>query len=83
MHLGRKLGYEPCIWFRLADTSIKLGTLHNDPKVVLNERRCAREAVMKFFDKERMCRACLRTAREAEIRMMPEGGEEEKEEVQE
>ena len=65
-HLGRKLGYESCVWFKLADTSTKLGVSSADAKVVLNERRCAQEAVTKYFDKERKCRACMRSDREKE-----------------
>ncbi len=78
-HLGRKLGYEQCIWFRLADTSIKLGIPHDDAKVVLNERRCAQEAVTKYFDREWKCRACMKAEREKHAKIESEGEEEEKE----
>jgi hypothetical protein len=80
-HLGRKLGYESCVWFKLADTSIKLGVSSDDAKVVLNERRCAQEAVTKYFDKERKCRACMRSDREKEGGKMESLGDEEEKEV--
>ena len=67
------------MWFKLADTSIKLGVSSDDAKIVLNERRCAQEAVTKYFDKERKCRACMRSDREKEGGKMESFGDEEKE----
>jgi hypothetical protein len=78
-HLGRKLGYEVCVWFKLADTSIKLGVSNGDAKVVLNERRCAQEAITKYFDKERKCRVCMKADRVEEGKALSVGDEEEKE----
>lgn len=78
-HLGRTLGYESCVWFKLADTSIKLGLPSDDAKIVLNERRCAQEAATKYFDKERKCRACMRADKEDTGKTKSVGDEEEKE----
>jgi hypothetical protein len=75
-HLGRKLGYESCVWFKLADTSIKLGALSDDAQVLLNEQRCAEEAVTRYFDKERKCRACMKANSEGEGKAESVGDEE-------
>jgi hypothetical protein len=73
-HLGRKLGFEYCLWFKLADTSIKLGASKDDAKVVLNEQRCAQEAVTKYINKDRKCRACMKMDREEKGKAESVGG---------
>jgi hypothetical protein len=80
-HLGRKLGYETCVWFKLADTSIKHGASNDDTKVLLNERRCAQEAVTKYFDRERKCRDCMKADKRREGGKAESAGDEEEKEV--
>lgn len=78
-HLGRKLGYQQCIWFKLADRSVRLGIPHHDPRLLFIEQRCAQAALATYFDKERKCRACMRADREKEEKLGGEGDEEERE----
>lgn len=77
-HLGRKLGFESCVWFKLADASIKLGASHDDAKIVLNERRCAQETVTRYIEKEMKCRACMKAEREEKGKVESVGDEEER-----
>jgi hypothetical protein len=58
---------------------MKLGAPHGDPKLMLNEQKCARESITQYLDKERKCRACIRADREKEGRV--ESGEEKEREV--
>jgi hypothetical protein len=55
----------------------KLGTPHNDPRLVVNEQRCVQADVTKYFEKERKCRACMRADREREENTRSEREEEE------